>query len=67
MWEEGTIVNGPALSLPEYLRMWERAGRRCAGEQFDDVYCTTLQSNHTSLKNYLEKNGCRNCQEISRI
>ena len=37
MWEEGTTVNGSALRLPEYLKMWERAWRLCAGEQFDDV------------------------------
>lgn len=38
LWEEGKILNGSALSLLEYLTMWERAGRQCAGEQFDDVY-----------------------------
>jgi hypothetical protein len=45
MWEEGKIMqNGSALSLPEFLRMWERAGRRCTGEQFNDVYNAAIKS-----------------------
>jgi hypothetical protein len=45
MWEEGKIVqNSSALSLPEFLRMWERAGRRCRVEQFDDVYNAVIKS-----------------------
>jgi hypothetical protein len=45
MWEEGKIVkDGSVLSLPEYLRLWERAGIRCAGERFGDVYNTAIKS-----------------------
>lgn len=45
MWEEGKIVkDGSAMSLPEYLKMWKSAGRRCAGERFDDIYNAAIKS-----------------------
>lgn len=44
-WKPGSAArNGSSLSLPAYIRTWETAGRRCAGERFDDAYNGVIKS-----------------------
>jgi hypothetical protein len=32
------------LSLPQFLRMWEAAGRRCEGNGFYEIYYAAIDS-----------------------
>lgn len=44
-WKVGSVAgSGSTLSLPAYLQTWETAGRRCAGQQFDDTYNGVIKS-----------------------
>ncbi len=45
MWEEGKIVvDGSAIDLIEFLRMWQKAGKRCAGDRWENMYAAALKS-----------------------
>lgn len=46
-WEQSKIFKDglvDPVSLPDYLRIWERAGKRCAGGQFEINYQAAIAS-----------------------
>jgi hypothetical protein len=44
MWREGMSMAQEQLSLPQFLRMWEAAGRRCEGNGFYEIYYAAIDS-----------------------
>jgi hypothetical protein len=43
-WQEGMSMAQEQLSLPQFLRMWEAAGRRCEGNSFYEIYNAAIDS-----------------------
>ncbi|KAH7398129.1 hypothetical protein BKA64DRAFT_673610 [Cadophora sp. MPI-SDFR-AT-0126] len=44
MWQEGMSMAQEQLSLPQFLRIWEAAGRRCEGNGFYEIYNAAIDS-----------------------
>ncbi|KUJ17855.1 uncharacterized protein LY89DRAFT_683848 [Mollisia scopiformis] len=45
MWKEHMLsLDGKFMSLPEFLRMWEDAGKRCASDRFMEAYHSAVQA-----------------------
>jgi hypothetical protein len=44
MFDANKIGFGGPESLPQFLRMWEKGGRRCEGNRFNEIFNSAVQS-----------------------